>query len=45
MCNVFAFPFSAKATPDENLIERVDSQPDIADGVARFGWITGTTKP
>jgi hypothetical protein len=41
---LFAHRFSAKATSDENLIERVDFQLDIADGVAGFGWIGSTNK-
>jgi hypothetical protein len=44
MCEAFAFSFSTRATPDENLIERVDSQLDIADGVAGFGWIGSANK-
>jgi hypothetical protein len=44
MCKAFAFRFSAEATLDTNLIETVDSQVDIGDGVAGFGWIGSTNK-
>jgi hypothetical protein len=37
-------PFSTKAPPDENLVERVDSQLDVADRVAGFGRIGDTNK-
>jgi hypothetical protein len=44
MCKAFPFRFSAEATSDKNLIETVDSQFDIGDGVAGFGWIGSTKK-
>jgi hypothetical protein len=40
----FAFRFSAEATSDKNLIETVDSQVDIGDGIAGFGWIGSTNR-
>jgi hypothetical protein len=44
MCKAFAFRFSAEGTSDKNLIEAVDSQVDISDRVAGFGWIGRTNK-
>jgi hypothetical protein len=44
MCKAFAFRFSAETTSDKNLIETVDSQVDIGDGIAGFGWIGSTQK-
>jgi hypothetical protein len=44
MCKAFAFRLSAEATSDKNLIETVDSQVDIGDSVAGFGWIGSTKK-
>jgi hypothetical protein len=45
MCKAFAFRFSTETTADKNLTETVDSQVDIGDDVAGFGWIGSTKKP